>query len=210
MQIYVEGPDQLEAQWNKNSCLCVYLRNKPQMSHECSITNDPTHTTAAEPFCKAGWAADLPRMPRTPHQYLRVWWSLTGFQSWPPPSSWRDCTILKKKICSLLHGCCDPPTSFPWPHLRGGEISQPSINPCSSEFTFKSWSCSRESLNEWVNACKYMRECCNLCNLNILPICLLAFSLMDWLSFDILFKITSVKAFHESGVGIVQCCFRIG
>lgn len=97
MQIYVEGPDQLEAQWNKNSCLCVYLRNKPQMSHECSITNDPTHTTAAEPFCKAGWAADLPRMPRTPHQYLWVWWSLTGFQSWPPPSSWRDCTILKKK-----------------------------------------------------------------------------------------------------------------
>lgn len=116
----------------------------------------------------------------------------------------------EKKICSLLHGCCDPPTSFPWPHLLGDEISQPSINPCSSEFTFKSWSCSRESLNEWVNACKYMRECCNLCNLNILPICLLAFSLMDWLSFDILFKITSVKAFHESGVGIVQCCFRIG
>lgn len=35
------------------------------MSHECSITNDPTHTTAAELFCKA----DLPQMPRTPHHY---------------------------------------------------------------------------------------------------------------------------------------------
>lgn len=54
------------------------------------------------------------------------------------------------------------------------------------------------------------RECGHLCHLNILPVCLLAFSLMDWLSFDILFKMTLVKAFHESNVGIVQCCFRIG
>lgn len=133
----------------------------------------------------------------------------------PGPHLLAEETVLnpRKKICSLPRAWCDPLTSFPWPRLLGDEISQSSSNPCSTEFTFKSWSCSRESLNEWVNACKYhvnRRECGHLCNLNILPVCLLAFSLMDWLSFDILFKMTFVKAFHESKVGIVQCCFRIG
>jgi len=68
-------------------CVCVGKGITHRMSHECSITNDPTHTTAAEPSCKAESAADLPQMPRTSHQYSLQLMISDRLSELPPASS---------------------------------------------------------------------------------------------------------------------------
>lgn len=109
------------------------------------------------------------------------WWSLTGFQTWSPPSSWGACAESPRKnlfpapcAMRLTHilSVASPPV--PW------NLPTPS-NCGSTEFTFQSWSCSRES--RWMSECMQInvhhKEWGNFCNLNVLAICLLAFSLMD-------------------------------
>lgn len=109
------------------------------------------------------------------------WWSLTGFQTWHPPSNWGAYAGSPRK--NLFPAPC-----VMWPtHILSmascpvwWNLPTPS-NCCSTEFTFKSWSCSKESC--WMSECMQRnvnhRERGNFCNLNILAICLLAFSLMD-------------------------------
>lgn len=108
------------------------------------------------------------------------WWSLTGFQTWPPPSSWGACVGTRKNLFPAP--CMTGPTHIlslasapvPWDPTAPG-------NHRTADFTSKSWSCGRGS--------HYMSECMqinvkhtewgNFCNLNNVAMCLLAFSLME-------------------------------
>lgn len=128
--------------------------------------------------------SELQTSPRCQEHLISTpwsWWSLTGFQTCPPPSNWgayaesprknlfpAPCVMWPTNILSMA----SPPVrwNLPTPH-----------NHCSTEFTFMSWSCSRES--RWMSECMQInvnhRECGNFCNLNVLALCLLAFPLMD-------------------------------
>jgi len=68
-------------------CVCVGKGITHRMSHECSITNDPTHTTAAEPSCKAESATDLPQMPSRSPQYPAELMISDRLSELPPVSS---------------------------------------------------------------------------------------------------------------------------
>lgn len=109
------------------------------------------------------------------------WWSLTGFQTWPPPSVWGAYAKSPRKNF-FPAPCVIRPTrilSMAWPPVRWS-LPTPS-NCCITEFTFKSWSCSGEScwMSEHMQINVNHRECGNFCNLNVLAICLLAFYLMN-------------------------------
>lgn len=161
--------------------VCVAKGITQRMSHECSITNDPTHTTAAEPSCKAESAADLPQMPRTSHQYSLQLMISDRLSNLAPTFLLRSlCGDSKKNLFPAP--CVTGPTHVlslasapvPWDPTAPG-------NHRTADFTSKSWSCGRGS--------HYMSECMqinvkhtewgNFCNLNNVAMCLLAFSLME-------------------------------
>lgn len=100
--------------------------------------------------------SELQASPRCQERLISIpwsWWALTDFQTWPPPSSRGACVEPQKKTCSLPHAWCGPPTSFPWPHLLCGEISQPPVIVVALNLPL-SHEAAAEDHAEWVNACK--------------------------------------------------------
>lgn len=143
------------SQEKKASCLFVCTEgNNTEMSHECSITNDPTHTTAAEPFCKAEWATDLPQMPGTsPRHFLELMVS-DRLSNLAPRSSWEAYTQSqqKKPQPPPLFAPCMVwlSTSFPCPRLLPAPMIIVALNlPSSHEAAAESGSeCMQMSTNQ--------------------------------------------------------------